>query len=210
MTMKYRFIAVYILLISAVLYLNLHQDMGVPMKTPFDQFPRALQEWRMTGESTLSDEVQKVLKASDVLSRQYVSPDGKQVNLYIGYHAGGKDSGEIHSPKHCLPGSGWFEHSTKRTSMDVAGEKINLVRAIYQKGESRELFLYWFQVRGKTLSEEYSLKVAEITNSILHGRRDSSFIRISIPFEGNEQAATAIGERFVRDFFPDIQKFLPV
>jgi EpsI family protein len=205
-----RFIVVYALLIAAALYLALHQDISVAMKTPFDQFPRTLREWRMTGEFTLTAEVQKVLKATDVLSRQYVSPEGKKVNLYIGYHAGGKDSGGIHSPKHCLPGSGWFENSTKRTQLDVAGQKINLVQAIYQKGESKELFIYWFQVRGKTISEEYSLKVAEISNSILYRRRDSSFIRISVPFEGDEQVATVIGERFVRDFFPDIQLFLPV
>jgi EpsI family protein len=204
-----RFIAVYVLLIAAVLYLNLHRDLGVPMKRSFDQFPDAVSQWRMSRESSLSAEVQAVLKASDVLMRQYVNAKGERVDLYIGYHDGGKESGEIHSPKHCLPGSGWFEVSSARTRMPTTGGGLNLVRAVYQKGESKELFLYWFQVRGESLSQEYSLKVAEIANSVLYRRRDAAFIRISIPFEASEQQAAAIGERFVSDFYPAIQAFLP-
>ena len=158
----------------------------------------------------MSDNVLKVLKASDTLTRRYVTAEGKNVDLYIGYHGGGKDSGEIHSPKHCLPGSGWYEISTRKTEMDLAGEKINLVHAIYQKGENREMFIYWFQARKKTINDEYSLKIAEITNSVLYRRRDASFIRVSVQFETSEHDAMALGERFVRDFYPVIQGFLPV
>ena len=205
-----QFLAVYALLIAAGLYLGLHRDLGVPMKKPFDQFPSSVSQWRMSQESGLSSEVQAVLKASDVLLRQYVSAQGERVQLYIGYHDGGRGTGEIHSPKHCLPGSGWFEVSSARTRMPGAGGGLNLVRAVYQKGDSRELFLYWYQVRGASISEEYSLKVAEIANSVLYRRRDAAFVRISVSFAGSEQQAAALGERFVRDFYPTISSFLPI
>lgn len=94
-------------------------------------------------------------------------------------------------------------------ALDVSGTKVNLVQAVYQKGDRRELFLYWFQVQDKTISDEYSLKIAEITNSIINRRRDASFIRISIPFESDEQGAVATGERFVKDFMPALREFLP-
>jgi len=205
----FRFIIVYILLISTGLYLNMHENIQVPIKKTFDQFPRTISEWNMKSEFTLPDDVQKVLRASDVLSRDYVTPEGKRVNIYIGFHGGGRESGEIHSPKQCLPGSGWFEVSNRKKCLDVAGSKINLVQAIYQKGESKELFIYWFQVREKTIDDEYSLKLAEIINSILFRRRDASFIRISVPFEDNESTALALGERFVGDFYSSIREFLP-
>lgn len=203
------FTIVFVLLIAAGLYLNLHSDVTVPMNKPLEQFPETVAGWRMTAESSLSDSVQKVLQATDTLSRQYASPEGKQVELYIGYHGGGKGSGEIHSPKQCLPGSGWFEVSTKRTQLNVAGNKINLVQAIYQKGDNKELFLYWFQARNKTMNDEYTLKLAEITNSMLYRRRDTAFIRISVPFDTDEQSAIVLGDRFVRAFYPDIHGFLP-
>jgi EpsI family protein len=204
------FIAVYALLIGAGLYLSLHRDVGVAMKKPFEQFPGSVSQWNMSGESKLTAEVQAVLKASDVLMREYRSAQGDQVGLYIGYHDGGQGAGEIHSPKHCLPGSGWFEVSSTRTRIPAAGGELNLVKAVYQKGGSKELFLYWYQVRGESLSEEYSLKVAEIANSVRYGRRDAAFIRIAVPFSTDEQQANQIGERFIGDFYPTIRSFLPI
>jgi hypothetical protein len=64
-------------------------------------------------------------------------------------------------------------------------------------------------VRDRSLNDEYSLKLAEITGSLLQRRRDSAFIRLSIPFESDEQAALEQGERFIRDFLPSIGEFLP-
>lgn len=209
MIRRRQFAAVYLLLFTVGLYLQFHRDVGVPMKRSFEGFPGVVSQWRMTSESQLSDNVQAVLKASEVLMRQYVNPQGEKVDLYIGYHDGGQGSGEIHSPKHCLPGSGWQELSSSRTQIAAGDEKLNLVRAVYQKGDSRELFMYWYQVRGKTLSEELSLKAAEIANSVLYRRRDASFIRISIPFQSSEEKAAQLGERFVSDFLPAIREFLP-
>lgn len=205
----WRFIIVYILLVLVGLYINLHADVTVPTNKPFSEFPAQAGAWRMTGQSEFSAEILNVLKPTDYIARQYGSDDGSKVGLYIGYHGGGKESGGIHSPKHCLPGSGWYEVSTRRDVLTVGTEKINLVRAVYQKGESREMFLYWFQVRDHSLSDEYSLKAAEIANSFLHRRRDSTFVRISVSFELDEAKARAVGEQFIRDFHPVIRAFLP-
>ena len=206
---KRRFLAVYVPLLAAGIYLHLHKDLSVPAPIPLDRFPCAVDQWRMTGESQLSGEVQTVLRASAVLLRQYVNRQGQTVELYIGYHDGGDRSGEIHSPKHCLPGSGWLKESSARLQIPAAGNKLNLVKAVYQKGDSRTLFLYWFQVRGKSISEEYALKAAEIANSVLSQRRDASLIRVSIPIRASEQQAAAIGERFIGDVLPSIRAFLP-
>jgi len=206
---KTRFVTVFVLLAVAALYLNLHKDNLVPMNKPFDQFPRVVSGWSMTQEFPMSEEIQKVLKATDTLSRTYKTSDGQAVDLYIGYHGGGKDSGEIHSPRQCLPGAGWFEISSNRRPLDVSGSKINLVQSVYQKGGSRQLFLYWFQVQDRTISNEFALKLAEIVNSISNRRRDASFIRISLPFGTDERETVARGERFVRDFLPAIREFLP-
>ncbi|RII27487.1 MAG: EpsI family protein [Geobacter sp.] len=204
-----RFVIVYMLLIAAGLYLYLHSDVTVPINKPLAQFPATVSKWHMTGESFLSDDVQQVLKATDVLYRQYTGPSGKRVSLYIGYHGGGKGTGEIHSPKHCLPGSGWYELSSQRSMLVMEGEKLNLVRAVYQKGESKELFLYWFVAKGRTVNDEYSLKMSEITNSLLYRRRDTAFVRISIPFDTDERGSLETGERFIKDFYPIIKMYLP-
>ena len=204
-----RFIAIYLLLIIAGLYVHLHADIVVPMNRSFSQFPLVVKDWKMISQTEFDDRVLDVLKPTDYLSRDYEGADGRALNLYIGYHGGGRSGGEIHSPKHCLPGSGWFEASSTREYLDVGGEKINLVRAVYRKGEVRTLFYYWFQVQDRTISDEYSLKLAEVVNSLLHRRRDASFVRISIPLGGNEEQSRADGVRFIKDFYPMIRGYLP-
>lgn len=204
-----RFISVYVLFAAAGLIITFHQDTIVPINKPFSEFPTEVNSWKLLNRSEFSAQVLNVLKASDYLSSQFIGADGKSVGLYIGYHSGGKDSGGIHSPKHCLPGSGWYEVSSNKNILTTQNGTINLVRAVYQKGDSKELFLYWFQVRDRSISNEYSLKIAEIMNSALYRRRDSSFIRVSVPVESDIEHAITKGERFIRDFEPQFKAFLP-
>jgi EpsI family protein len=204
-----RFMTVYILFALVALYLATHADTAVPINKPFTDFPVRRGGWQMTYQQQFTEGELAVLKPTDYLSRQYVSPDGQRVSLYLGYHSGGKGTGGIHSPKHCLPGSGWYEVSSAKAVVPVAGESVNLVKAVYQKGEGKELFLYWFQVRDASLNDEYQLKFAEITNSATSRRRDSTFIRISVPFESDRGKAEAVGLQFINDFLPVIREFLP-
>ena len=205
-----RFILFYFLLLLTWGYIHFQSKNAVPVARSLSDFPVVCQEWRMTSQSRFSEDVIKILKATDYLSRNYEGSNTGRVGLYIGYHDGGKESGEIHSPKHCLPGSGWQQLSSKRIDLNEPLGKISLVKAVYQKGEKRELFLYWFQMQDKTISDEYSLKLAGITNSILHGRKDAMFIRVSVPFEVDENGAALAGVRFIRDFYPLIKKYFPV
>lgn len=205
MSSRMRFSVIYVLFAAAALIIIFHRDSIVPTNRPFNEFPQQVQSWQMTKKEEFSADVLRLLKPTDYLYRHYKNAGGKTVSLYIGYHGGGKDGGEIHSPKNCLPGSGWLEMSSNRGKLG----KINLVRAIYQNGENRELFLYWFQVRDRSISDEYSLKLAQIVNSALHSRRDASFIRISLPIDSDISQSVAVGEQFIRDFEPLIREYLP-
>lgn len=189
--------------------MHLHGDTVVPLNRPFSLFPTQVADWRMISQTAFNDKLLGVLKPTDYISRRYQFADGIPVELYIGYHGGGKNGGDIHSPKHCLPGSGWFEVSSKTVQINVNGKAIHAVQAVYQLGERRELFIYWFQVSDRTLTSEYALKIAEIFNSLLYRRRDASFVRISLPAQVELRGSVETGERFVRDFYPVLREFLP-
>ena len=204
-----RFVIVYILFAAAALVISFHRDSVVPTNRSFSEFPQQVTSWQVSSKTEFSADVLGVLKPTDYLYNQYKDSSGKVVSLYVGYHGGGKGSGEIHSPKHCLPGSGWYEVSTRSGELSTPGGSINLVRDLYQKGDSKELFLYWFQVRDRSVSNEYFLKIAQIANSALHNRRDASFIRISVPVDSDIEQATVRGEQFIRDFEPLFREFLP-
>ncbi len=163
----------------------------------------------MTGQARFDERVLAVLLPSDYLSRTYKNSQGERVSLYIGYHDGGPDSGPIHSPKQCLPGSGWNRLDDEARTVSVDGRLVNYVGATYQKDMAKQLFLYWFQVRDRFLTNEYALKLAMAKNSFLSNRRDSSFIRLSVMIGENERKARLVGENFIKAFLPAIQESLP-
>ncbi len=209
MIKKSRFIVIYVLMALGMAYLVTHEDIAVPMNTPFSQFPTEFSDWEMVGQSHFSEGVLAQLRPADYLSRRYRSSQGQMVDLYVGYHSGGKDSGPIHSPKHCLPGSGWHPVSSTNMAVETEAGPVHLVQAMYSFGEANEIFLYWFQVRDRSLTSEYILKLEEIRNSMFHRRRDSSFIRISVPYDTDKAGAEMIAKRFAREFYPVIKEFLP-
>jgi EpsI family protein len=209
MIRTWRFIVVYLLLAGAGLYVTFHKDIMVPTNTPLRDFPSVSGEWRQVSRGEFSDDILKVLKPTDYLSARYVNSRGDAVDLYIGYHGGGKGGGEIHSPKHCLPGGGWHLVSERIVPITIGGAPRNVVQAVYQKGGEKELFIYWFRTgRDETITSEVGLKLAQIRSSMLSRRRDATFIRISVPLN-DERKGEATGESFVKDFYPLFEKFLP-
>ena len=71
------------------------------------------------------------------------------------------------------------------------------------------MFFYFYQVKVKSLTNEYLLKAYEIINSVLYRRKDAAFIRISVPVTTDEESASQAGMKFLKDFYPIIQEFLP-
>jgi EpsI family protein len=210
MIRKHLFLIVYLLLAGTWMYLFFHETVATPVSKPLAEFPVACAEWRMDSQASFSKDVLEILRPSDYLFRKYASPAGEKIALYVGYHDGGKGSGEIHTPRNCLPGNGWELVSTDKVQVETNKGQVAAVSAVYQKNDSQELFLYWFQSQRQTLTDEFSLKLAQILTSITQKRRDTAFVRISVPIAGDEREALATGTRFIRDFYPQITNFLPM
>ena len=206
---SWRFYLLFILLGFAAFYVYTRSEADIPLNKPLDLFPQRVGAWTMTGQARFDERVLAVLLPTDYLSRFYVDGAGNRLSLYIGFHNGGPKSGPIHSPKQCLPGSGWHRLKEDVRQVKFKGENIPYVSTIYQKDTEKQLFLYWFQVRDQILTNEYALKLGMIKNSVLSNRRDSAFIRLSVMATDGEEKATEIGEQFIRDFFPAIQESLP-
>jgi EpsI family protein len=210
MRIQPRYVIVYLLLGLTSLFIYTHENSAMPVNEPLTAIPATLGAWTMIGQSRFDPSVLANLKPTDYLYRVYRDKEGNLATIYLGYHDGGPESGPIHSPKHCLPGSGWFELSEVKHTLKAGGRELPVVQAVYQNDEQKELFIYFFQVKGRILVDEYSLKLAEIANSILYNRRDSAFIRISVPYRDDQSAAAAVGEGFLSEIYPHIATALPL
>lgn len=186
-------------------------SISTPAYTSFDTFPAVLGKWQLVASANMTTEELGQLQLTDYMLRRYATKEGKTVDLYVGFHGGGKETGPVHSPRNCLPGSGWAaERSDIQSFSTPDGKQVELVRALYSKGSQSLWFYYWFDVQGKTYTEEYELKLAELYGALVKGRRDAILIRVSAPVSGDDQNDDALVQDFVKQFYPILRQHVPV
>jgi EpsI family protein len=185
----------------------------VPVVASLSTFPNTLGPWRMYQDVPIEKEVQDVLKADDTLNRIYVSPGGNTpAFLFIAYFKSQRYGQAPHSPKNCLPGSGWEPVESEPLTIQVPGRAgpISVNRYLVARGEEQSVVLYWYQSHNRIIASEYSAKFWLIADSIRYHRSDSSLIKIVVPVnDGDSEAATKTAVEFVKAIFPAVERQLP-
>ena len=122
--------------VGAIVFLNfLDKGMSVPIRKPLDTFPRQIGEWSFVNSSSLSQGVEEKLGVDDYLEYNYISPTGQIVNIYVSYFSSMEGKG-FHSPRNCMPGSGWGIASLKPLVLEIhhsGADSIEINKMIIQK-----------------------------------------------------------------------------
>jgi len=206
-----------LLLVAAAAVARADRFEQPPARTAFSAFPMQMGEWRGFQQPPFDDKVLKTLGLTDYLTRGYVAPDRAAVDLYIGYWSSQRQGETIHSPQNCLPGSGWQPVSQSTTAIqdprhpDAAGSPVN--RYVIQKGNDRQLVLYWFQGHGRIVASEYWTKFYLVVDAVRMNRSDGAVVRVITPIADGTAAAEQLAEqrarRFVSALLPQLNGFLP-
>jgi EpsI family protein len=183
---------VVIFIISTVLIYYLKQSENIQPKKPFSSFPIQIGEWN--GEiSYFDNKVYEVLGVDDSILSNYKNSKGDNVQLYVGFHQSQKEGDLIHSPQNCMPGSGWNITNVELEDVKIPTEKtgkIITIKLTLEKGNMKQLVLYWFQSRGRIISSEYLQKIYLVIDSIFKHRTDGSFVRLISPIINNNEEAS--------------------
>lgn len=203
------------LLLATALLLGMrgNRDVVVP-HSPLEQFPMTLVEGWTGRVVSIDPQALEILGPGDFTERYYVKGStGLPVDLFIAYFPSQRVGvGGIHSPKNCLPGSGWAPIESRYVPLSVPGGRSYAVNEyIVQKGEQRELSLYWYQSHGRLVANEYVAKYHFIADSIRMNRTDGALVRIVTPIMGNETEAEAERRamQFAQAMMPNLEKYIP-
>jgi hypothetical protein len=79
----------------------------LPARTPLSNFPLAIGVWEGK-QLQIDSETRQILGPGDYLSRNYFDPPDSEMNLFIAFFPSQRQGDTIHSPRNCLPGSGWL------------------------------------------------------------------------------------------------------
>src|ERR1700676_2175314 len=147
------------LLIGALILLHSvsHGETIVPHQ-PLRDLPYIIGQWSGQ-EYPLSEKVLHAVSVSDYTNRLYSTTGIAPVQLYVGFYGSQKTGDTIHSPKNCLPGSGWDPVRAGETTIAVAGGRQIVVNEYGNQGDQdKQLVLYWYQARGRVIPSEYAAK----------------------------------------------------
>lgn len=128
-----------------------------------------------------------VLRADDHLNRYYVET-GQAASLFVGYFRSQTFGATIHSPLNCLPGSGW---QPVRTELVPLADGGSMKRVLVQKGEERQLVLYWYQTARRAEGDEYRSKFYLVADAFRSRRNDAALVRVVVPIEPGRPDAVA-------------------
>lgn len=185
-----------------------HGEPVVPHQ-PLRNLPYSVGAWSGQ-ERPLSERIVQAVSVSDYTNRVYFSDGVAQIQLYVGYYGSQKAGDTIHSPKNCLPGSGWDPIRSGFATISVAGErKIIVNEYVIQQDQNKQLVFYWYQGRGRVIASEYAGKFWMVADAISRNRTDGALVRLITPINDSEASARARLVGFTQSIFPQVNEIIP-
>ena len=95
-----------VVVVQATLFYTASHGENTPLPAPLTTFPAVLGHWHEVEEGVIDQDTRDILRADDLMSRVYAGI-GARPELFIAYFKTQRQGQSPHSPKNCLPGSGW-------------------------------------------------------------------------------------------------------
>lgn len=184
-----------------------------PARTSFDEFPMHLGTWNGHRDS-LEGIYLDALKLDDYLMANYQDGVGAPVNLYMSYYNSQRKGEAVHSPRSCLPGGGWqLRDFGQRTLNDVKidGRSLRVNRTLIELGNQRQLVYYWFQQRGRIVTNEFAVKWFLFWDALTRHRTDGALVRLIVvlPATGSESEADRRLTDLASRIAPTLTRYVP-
>ncbi|NOY88705.1 MAG: EpsI family protein [FCB group bacterium] len=171
----------------------------------FDDFPMQLGDWQ--GERDIIPKyVSDLLNPEDIFSASYTNKDGIRVHLFFDYFSSSATYGGPHSPRNCLPGSGWLITATTKRKINIGDRIISVGRFDLQEDREKQVMDFWYVTNFGETSNDYRFKFYELLSSLTFKPKDIGFIRY---IADNDPKSLAALDEFEQLFTKEIYKRLP-
>lgn len=200
-----------LLLAQAAAYYAAPNQEYVPVMPPLEKMNERIEDWEMSSQSRPDQETQNLLKADDALTRVFRRKEDT-VSMFIAFFRTQRAGVVPHSPRMCLPGSGWVSESL--TYQDIAvpnrNEPINVNRYVVSRGENRSIVYYWYQSPKRVVADEFAAKVYLVMDSIRYQRSDTAIVRVIVPVDQRGEAhADGVALEFIKKAYGPVKAYLP-
>jgi EpsI family protein len=172
------------------------------LAAPLESIPQAIDGWSILKTETLDTRTLQVLMPTSYLSRIY-GKDGRQLGVFVAYYAVQRAGETMHSPKNCLPGSGWEIWRQDSTTVQVQGQPKRINKYSIQRLGQRSLVFYWYQSKERVIASEALGKIMLVRDSLVDGLTGGVLARVTVSDTGLDATD---GEAFAAHLVRDIQR----
>lgn len=163
---------------GCVLTFGVNQQRSTPLSRPLDSIPLVL-----AGQpgiaGVIPEDQQEAAGMSSYIFRFYGEAT-PPFEVYVGYYDHQTQGKTIHSPKNCLPGSGWEALQQSTIPLTTTLGTVTVNRYVLQNKDQRALVLYWYQGRGRIAAGEYQVKWELLRDAALRGRTEEALVRVVV------------------------------
>ena len=203
------------------LLFGVHGQESMPLRAPLaTQIPSVYQDYK-SEDITVKDDERRVAGMDSYVMRLFEKDSVSNFSFYVGYYEYQQQGHTAHSPKNCLPGSGWEPLNQKTVTITTPdGVRHEVNRYLLMKKSSVALVYYWYQGRGRVAFDEYHVKWDLLRDAAIHGRTEEALVRIVVPVSTmanskgkalDEMAAPAdsLAMAVARTMIPEVFRALP-
>jgi len=154
-----------------------HLQPEAPDTMNIEEFPLKKDAW--TGvRDDLVPEFVEMLNPTAIFSATYTNGRGRSVHLFFDYFAGQSNPGGPHSPRNCVPGSGWIISKESEHRIDIKGRNVNIGRFYFRRESSEKVMDFWYITRYGETANDYLFKFYSMISSLTFRPNDIAFVRI--------------------------------
>lgn len=185
----------------------------IPSRNSFAEFPNQLDAW--SGRRTAMESIYlDTLKLDDYIMSDYRGVSGQPINLYVAWYDSQRAGQSSHSPRTCIPGGGWQMTSLEQVDVPQASMgsvPLQVNRAMIENGAQRQLVYYWFQQRGRVVTNEYMVKWYMFWDSLTRHRTDGALVRliIGVPEGKSVEEVEQELQSFTRTLTGTLEPYVP-
>jgi EpsI family protein len=198
------------LAVGCLFTLFIDRQSEMPLAAPLETLPNQMYGYKGT-DMTISEAEQRVAGMSAYSFRTFSRDTVLDFSIYVGYYDHQTQGKTIHSPKNCLPGSGWEALQQSEIEIRTPGGTETVNRYLLQNGQQRALVFYWYQGRGRVAANEYQVKWELLRDAAITGRSEEALVRIVVPLrpDRNEAGAVELAASVAAELIPSVFGVLP-
>ena len=205
-----------VLIVGCLLLWRAHSPKTMPPAAPLDSVMPEV-SGLTTVQQVIGEQERRIAGMTDYVARAYRRDSAVVFTTLVSYYDKQVQGTTMHSPRNCLPGSGWEIIKPGRRQLVVDGSPHVVNSYLLKNGSTVALTYYWYQGRGRVVASEYAVKWNLLRDAALFRRTEEALVRVMVPVrtasassdEESYLKAQGIGDQIATRLIREVNRIMP-